>query len=523
MPPTSPSSFSVAARLHAGFAALIGLLLLVAAIGSWELLRSGRAMDRIVEVNNRHTALARDLLDAINDMSLHARTMVLLTDIPGIDAEAKALAAASQRYTQAYGSLREDLSRIDPASEESKLLQQIETLAKAAMPPLMTAAKQGSDGDNVAATMTLTQAVRPAETAWREKVLAFVAMQAAEAESERLAAQGSRVRTFAIFGTLVAVSLVLGTVVALRITRSIQKPIEDALHVAERIADGDLTADVRATRSDELGRLLQAMGTMQERLRDMVGQIRQTSESIQVASQEVASGNADLSQRTELAASNLQQTASSMEQLTGTVRSSADSAHQANVLASTASTVATKGGEVVAQVVATMDAINASSKKIADIIGVIDGIAFQTNILALNAAVEAARAGEQGRGFAVVAGEVRNLAQRSAEAAREIKSLIGGSVERVETGARLVGDAGTQMTEIVASVQRVSAIIGEITHATAEQSTGIGQVNSAVTQLDQMTQQNAALVEQSAAAAESLREQAQRLSQVVGAFRLQAG
>jgi methyl-accepting chemotaxis protein len=260
---------------------------------------------------------------------------------------------------------------------------------------------------------------------------------------------------------------------------------------------------------------------MQERLRALVGEIRQTAESIQTASTEVASGNADLSQRTEQTASNLQQTASSMEQLTGTVRHSAASAGQANQLAANASRVATRGGDVVAQVVSSMDQINGASRKIADIIGVIDGIAFQTNILALNAAVEAARAGEQGRGFAVVASEVRSLAQRSAEAAKEIKALIGGSVEHVEAGSRLVSDAGSTMNEIVASVKRVSDIIGEITHAADEQSAGIGTVNDAVVQLDQMTQQNAALVEQSAAAAESLKDQAARLARAVGAFRLE--
>jgi methyl-accepting chemotaxis protein len=246
-----------------------------------------------------------------------------------------------------------------------------------------------------------------------------------------------------------------------------------------------------------------------------VGQVRESSESIEVASTEVATGNVDLSQRTELAAGNLQRTASSMEQLTATVRQSADSARTANQLASSAAEVA-----VVSQVVSTMDEIDASSKKIADIIGVIDGIAFQTNILALNAAVEAARAGEQGRGFAVVAGEVRNLAQRSAEAAREIKTLIGASVGRVESGARLVQDAGATMTEIVASVQRVTDIIGEISAAASEQSQGIGAINGAVTELDRMTQQNAALVEESAAAAESLKEQAKRLAAVVSKFRL---
>jgi methyl-accepting chemotaxis protein len=250
--------------------------------------------------------------------------------------------------------------------------------------------------------------------------------------------------------------------------------------------------------------------------------VRSATDSINTASAEIASGNQDLSARTEQAASNLEETAASMEQLTSTVRQSADSARQANQLASSASEIAVRGGNVVGQVVTTMNEINASSKKISDIIGVIDGIAFQTNILALNAAVEAARAGEQGRGFAVVAAEVRSLAQRSAQAAKEIKGLIGSSVDRVEAGSRLAAEAGQTMSEIVGSVQRVSDIIGEITAASGEQSDGIGQVNVAVSQLDQMTQQNAALVEESAAAAESLKDQATRLAQVVQVFRIGA-
>ena len=284
--------------------------------------------------------------------------------------------------------------------------------------------------------------------------------------------------------------------------RSICGPLDQAVAVATRIASGDLGSRIVAEGRDEPARLIRALADMQTSLRNLVGQVRESSESIEVASSEVASGNTDLSQRTELAASHLQRTASSMDSLTETVRQSTDSAHTANQLATSAAAVAARGGQVVAQVVATMEDINTSSKKIADIIGVIDGIAFQTNILALNAAVEAARAGEQGRGFAVVAGEVRNLAQRSAEAAKEIKALIGASVDRVESGSRLVHDAGTTMNEIVASVQRVTDIIGEISAASTEQSQGIVSVKGAIGEVDQMTQQNAALVEESAAAAE---------------------
>ena len=315
---------------------------------------------------------------------------------------------------------------------------------------------------------------------------------------------------------LAALAFLDGTAVIRRFMRGF------AAH-AERIASGDLSTDIEVAGNTDAAQVLRSLQALQDELRRSISAIRSGADGVTVAASEIATGNADLSARTEQTASNLQTAASSMAQLNATVRQSADSASQANQLASSAAAVAQRGGEVVSQVVSTMDEINTSSKKIADIIGVIDGIAFQTNILALNAAVEAARAGEQGRGFAVVAGEVRSLAQRSAEAAREIKSLIGSSVERVETGARLVQDAGSTMGEIVSSVQRVSDIIGEISAAATEQSAGIGQVNGSVVQLDQMTQQNAALVEQSAAAAESLKEQASRLAGAVSSFRLGEG
>ncbi|WP_374594913.1 methyl-accepting chemotaxis protein [Aquabacterium sp.] len=304
--------------------------------------------------------------------------------------------------------------------------------------------------------------------------------------------------------------------------RKIVADISQAADAAAQVAQGDLAIQVQARGEDEVGALLQSLSNMVTQLSGSIHTVRQAAQSIGLASSEIAAGNQDLSSRTEHTASSLQQTASSMTQLTGTVRHTADSARTANQLASSAAEAASRGGNVVAQVVANMDDINTASRKINEIIGVIDGIAFQTNILALNAAVEAARAGEQGRGFAVVAGEVRNLAQRSANAAKEIKSLITASTERIESGSKLVQDAGSTMQEIVSSVQRVSDIIGEITAATSDQSNGIGQVNTAVSQLDQLTQQNAALVEESAAAAESLKDQANRLTDVVGQFRLQS-
>ncbi|MBT9594891.1 MAG: MCP four helix bundle domain-containing protein [Vitreoscilla sp.] len=324
--------------------------------------------------------------------------------------------------------------------------------------------------------------------------------------------------------TLIALActaaLVIGVGAAVIITRSITRPIQQATLVAETVASGDLTATVLVHGRDETAQLLNALGRMNDNLIRIVGEVRQGSDSIATGSRQIATGNADLSQRTEEQASNLQQTAASMEQLTSTVKNNADTARQANVLAADTSASAARGGKAVGHVVATMQEIASSSKKIGDIIGVIDGIAFQTNILALNAAVEAARAGEQGRGFAVVAAEVRSLAMRSAGAAKEIKTLIGDSINKVETGTRQVNDAGASMDAIVAQVNRVGAMISEISNATAEQSAGISQVGDAVCQLDQVTQQNAALVEQSAAAAESLRLQASRLAKVVEVFKL---
>jgi methyl-accepting chemotaxis protein len=324
-------------------------------------------------------------------------------------------------------------------------------------------------------------------------------------------------RTVVLLGGLCTA---FGVLSAWWLSRSIVKPVREAVEVAQRVAAGDLTADPQVGGHDEIGQLQSALKHMNDQLLRMVREIRGGSDAIASASSQIAAGNHDLSSRTEQQAGALEETASSMEELNSTVTQTADNARQAAQLAATASAVAGRGGAVVAQVVDTMASIDASSKKIADIIGVIDGIAFQTNILALNAAVEAARAGEQGRGFAVVAGEVRNLAHRSAAAAKEIKDLINDSVEKVDSGARLVNEAGATMDEIVGSVQRVTDVIGEITSATEEQRAGIGQINQAISQMDQVTQQNAALVEEAAAASSAMQDEAQQLAQVVSVFRL---
>ena len=343
----------------------------------------------------------------------------------------------------------------------------------------------------------------------------------AAAEQASSVYQTSRTFMLALVLGSVAAGLALGALITRGLTRQLGGEPAYAVKIAGAIAEGDLTVEIRTASHDDAS-LLFAMQAMRDKLVAIVSQVRSGTDTIHTASSEIAQGNLDLSSRTEEQASSLEETASSMEQLTSAVRQNADNARQANALAGAASDVAGKGGTAVGQVVQTMESINASSRKIVDIISVIDGIAFQTNILALNAAVEAARAGEEGRGFAVVAAEVRNLAQRSASAAKEIKTLIGDSVEQVEVGARLVRDAGHTMGEVVTSVRQVADIMQEITAASAEQSAGIEQVNQAVLQMDQVTQQNAALVEEAAAAAESLQDQAQTLTELVGVFRLHA-
>ena len=395
--------------------------------------------------------------------------------------------------------------------ERAKVLQVVAEVQKAR-----------AQGDPAAVERMVKERLSPSVAQYAAAQQSFVDFQLSRRDEAK--AQGEAQRSNAQWLAVGAVLLVLvsGLLLAWRLVRSITQPLDRAVLLADQIAAGDLTADVHDDRGDELGHLLRSLSAMAARLRSVVGEVRAGVESVNSAAGEIASGNHDLSARTEQTAANLEETAASMEELTATVTQSADTARHANQLVANAAQAAQRGGDVVGQVVSSMEHITASSRKIGDIIQVIDGIAFQTNILALNAAVEAARAGEQGRGFAVVAGEVRSLAQRSAEAAKEIKGLITASVQSVETGSQQVALAGQSMGEIVDGVRRVSDLIGEITASTTEQRDGISQVNQAVANLDQMTQQNAALVEQASAAAASMSEQAQRLAQVVSVFNVGA-
>ena len=416
--------------------------------------------------------------------------------------------------------LREGIAKQAERPEDKAKLKEIVGLGQVLLAASKKARDAGEAGDWTATSRIVKNEYVPSVKAYLDAIGQFVVMQEQRADAARQASLDARaaLRWQAGFAALVIAGLGIAT--AWLLSRAIALPMAQAVQVAEAVAAGDLRSDIDQDARDETGQLLTALKRMNESLMSIVGQVRQSSDSIATGTGEIASGNADLSQRTEQQAANLQQTAASMEELTATVKQNADIARTATQLAQSASEVAVSGGQAVQEVVAVMRQIDESSRRINDIIGTIDGIAFQTNILALNAAVEAARAGEQGRGFAVVASEVRALAQRSAGAAKEIKSLIGDSGAKVESGTRLAGSAGETMGQIVDQVRRVSDLISEISAASAEQSQGIDQIGDAIAQLDQVTQQNAALVEESAAAAESLKHQAAQLNQAVAVFRL---
>jgi methyl-accepting chemotaxis protein len=417
------------------------------------------------------------------------------------------------------------IKQIEPlleSDDERALFKRIGQLRKTYTDTKDRAIKARTDGDAALSARILAEEYMPAADAYESTLGELVKMQQRRIDAIAAGIRRDNMQSERAIGVLAATAVTFGALCSWFLTRGIVRPIREAVELAETVASGNLTRSIDAVTTDETGALLRALRHMNDSLAGIVTDVRNGTEIIAGASSEIAAGNMHLSSRTEQQAASLQETAASMTQITATVRQSAQHAAQANGLALTASSVATEGGAVVGEIITTMDAINASSRKIVDIIGIIDGIAFQTNILALNAAVEAARAGEQGRGFAVVASEVRTLAQRSATAAKEIKGLIDDSVQQVDAGTRLVDRAGTTMEQIVASIRRVTGIMAEITHATQEQSAGIEQMHQAIGVMDDATQQNAALVEQSAAAAGAMEEQAVRLARAVGVFKLDA-
>ncbi|WP_374673142.1 methyl-accepting chemotaxis protein [Ideonella sp.] len=518
-------SLSVRARLTAGFGILVVVMLLLAAWSLYALGQSNRSYTHYVNDKARSIELANKVLDAANARAVSARNLVLIADPAQREVEHGRVTQAHAAMGTTLAALKAALALDPDAREDAALVAAIDSVESRYGPVALDIVGLAMADRRDEAVQRIDRDCRPLLEALLAAVQAYTdhATAAARAEADQAQASFELSRQLLLAGC--ALGLVLAGALAFAITRSLVRALgaePDRLgEVARQVAEGNLSP-IADAQSAPAGSVMASLGHMQQGLAQVVGQVRSASDSIATASQEIATGTSDLSQRTEQQASNLQQTAASMEQMNVSVKQHADSAREATQLATSASAVAQQGGDVVQRVVATMGDISASSRQIAEIITVIDGIAFQTNILALNAAVEAARAGEQGRGFAVVATEVRSLAGRSAEAAREIKALIGTSVDKVEAGAQLVNEAGATMQEIVRQVGRVSALIAEMGTATVEQSRGVDQVANAVSQLDDVTQQNAALVEQSAAAADSLQQQARGLAEVVQSFRLGA-
>jgi methyl-accepting chemotaxis protein len=511
------SNLKIRVRLGSAFAMLLVLSL---ATGIYATSQLAKVQFNVTDLASNWMRAGRALGDFDNRVNGHRRMEARLLVASAAEEFSDAEKELARFVTEAEKSWKVYAPTID-SEEEKSLAADIQTKLNAyyaTTPKLLQLAKEGSG----AMKAYYAKESRAAFGALEGAIGKDLALQDRGAEKAYKDAQASYDSTVVTVSTLLVVNILLGVILAYFITRSITVPVAKTVAAAKRVAAGDLSEDIHAESSDEIGQLVQAISDMQKSLCTVVSNVRQGSEGVATASAEIAQGNHDLSSRTESQASALEQTAASMEELSSTVKQNADSARQANQLAQSASTVAAQGGEVVNEVVATMKGINDSSRKISDIISVIDGIAFQTNILALNAAVEAARAGEQGRGFAVVASEVRSLAGRSAAAAKEIKGLIDASVERVAHGTALVDKAGVTMTEVVSSIRRVTDIMGEISAASSEQAAGVSQVGEAVSQMDQVTQQNAALVEEMAAAASSLKNQAQDLVQVVAGFKLDA-
>nr|WP_315398500.1 methyl-accepting chemotaxis protein [uncultured Duganella sp.] len=515
---------TIGTRLALGFGAVFVLMIALTGLGIGRVSSIDRMLTHISDVNNVKQRYAINFRGSVHDRSIAARDVVLASSPETLRIELDKIAALADAYAKSAAPLDQIFAAAtDLTPDERAALAGVKASEARTVPLLEQLIALRKADDIAGATAVLQSKAAPAFVEWLASINTMIDLE--EKMSREEAAQARHVaRNFFFFMVvLCAIAIAVGMFAAWRISGGLLRELGGepayAAAIVGSIAAGNLAVAID-TRQGDRGSLLYAMRAMRDSLVDIIGEVRAGSKTIAQASAEIAAGNLDLSGRTEQQASTLEETASSMEELTGTVKKNAEHARQANQLALSASAVAVKGGAVVAEVVTTMSSINDSSKRIVDIIGVIDGIAFQTNILALNAAVEAARAGEQGRGFAVVASEVRSLAQRSAAAAKEIKTLIGDSVDKIDNGARLVDAAGATMLEIVSSVKRVTDIMGEISTASAEQTSGIEQVNVAIGTMDAVTQQNAALVEQAAAAADALETQAGNLARVVGVFRL---
>ncbi|MFC7516790.1 methyl-accepting chemotaxis protein [Herbaspirillum sp. GCM10030257] len=514
------ANMKIGTRLGVGFAFTLTLLIVIALFGVNRMEQIQQRLREVVNVNNAETRLAADMRDSVSERMIALRDLTLLTEPAQMQPEVERVKAETHKYAKAETQLTKLLSAKPQATAQQKILTRIKETEASIVPLMDRAADWGMNGRTDEVTLLLTRDVRPLQQQWMATLNELIELQTQR--NTQAAAEAEQAFTTArvlMLGLCVSAILV-GSLIAWLTTRSITQPIREAVHVAQTVAAGDLTSQIDCHRKDETGQLLRALKEMNDSLAIVVAKVRDGADAITGASREIASGNLDLSARTEAQAGSLEETASAMEELTSTVRQNADNTSEADRLVNSASQVAVKGGTVVAQVVETMASIHASAHKIVDIIGVIDGIAFQTNILALNAAVEAARAGEQGRGFAVVASEVRSLAQRSASAAKEIQVLINDSVDKVQTGSRLVGAAGATMQEIVDSVRHVNELIVDIAAASREQASGTEQINQAISQMDRTTQQNAALVEQAASASEALQAQSAQLMQSVSIFKL---
>jgi len=504
--------------LMAGFGAILAVMVILVGLGISQMNKADTLTKKLTEESFYRASMLQEWKSIIDTNAARTLAAIKLTD----EADAKFFLDAISVSSKRSDVLREDIMKsIEGDPQAQALFANVDKERDAYRVARKSALAKKEAGDVEGVRRFLDTEMVPRVQSYSASLNAMVKYQQDAVEADSNSIETEFAASLRLQIGLAIAAVLAGAGFAWWIGRRISAPLDAAVNVAQTVARGDLTSRIVAQGSNETGALMGALRDMNANLVDIVSQVRVGTGTIAEAADQISAGNLELSSRTEQQASSLEETASSMEELTSTVRQNADNAREANALAQTASQVAGRGGETVGRVVQTMDAITESSKKIVDIIGVIDGIAFQTNILALNAAVEAARAGEQGRGFAVVASEVRNLAQRSAGAAKEIKELIGNSVDKVEEGSRLVSDAGTTMQEIVDSIGRVTAIMSQIAMASAEQSSGIEQVNQAVAQMDQVTQQNAALVEEAAAASDAMREQAQALSALVSTFRFE--